>query len=213
VNNAGVVQVGPLDDMRLDDFRHAMDVNFWGAVHTSLAIIPHMRARRRGRIVNINSLGGKIAMPHLLPYDCAKFAQLGFSEGLHAELRKDGISVVTVVPGLMRTGSVASATFKGNSEDEFDWFSTMARSRLFSMDARRAARRIVDAMRSGDGEVTLGWRAKLARLGKELFPTLTSHALSRLDRRLPPEGAYVENASGREIAGARRLRTFGPVAK
>jgi hypothetical protein len=89
----------------------------------------------------------------------------------------------------------------------------MARSRLFSMDARRAARKIVGAMRWGDGEVVLGWQAKVARLGKELLPSFTSHALSMLDRHLPPEGAYVEIASGRDIANARRLRTFGPVAR
>src|SRR5689334_12433792 len=66
VNNAGVIQVGPLEDMGLEDFHHAMNVNFWGAVHATFAVLPMMRARRRGRIVNITSIGGKIAMPHLL---------------------------------------------------------------------------------------------------------------------------------------------------
>jgi NAD(P)-dependent dehydrogenase (short-subunit alcohol dehydrogenase family) len=213
VNNAGVIQVGPLDDMGLEDFRHAMDVNFWGVVHATQAVLPMMRARRSGRIVNITSIGGKIAMPHLLPYDCAKFAAFGFSEGLRAELRKDGVDVVTVVPGLMRTGSATSAVFQGNPEEEFAWFSGMAGSRFFAMDARRAARRIVRAMRSGRGELVLGWQAKAARLAKDLFPNLVGRILAQVDRRLPPEGNYVDAASGRQIANARRLRAFGAPAK
>jgi NAD(P)-dependent dehydrogenase (short-subunit alcohol dehydrogenase family) len=213
VNNAGVIKVGPLDDMGLEDFHHVMDVNFWGVVHATLAVLPTMRARRGGRIVNITSIGGKIAMPHLLPYDSAKFAALGFSEGLRAELRKDGIDVVTVVPGLMRTGSATSAVFQGNPEEEFAWFSGMAGSRFFAMDARRAARRIVAAMRSGDGEVVLGWQAKLARLSKDLFPNLVVRALAVVDRLLPPEGNYIDAASGKQIANNRRLREFGAPAK
>jgi NAD(P)-dependent dehydrogenase (short-subunit alcohol dehydrogenase family) len=213
VNNAGVIQVGPLDDMRLEDFREAMDVNFWGGVHATLAALPYMRNQRSGRIVNITSIGGKIAMPHLLPYDCAKFAALGFSEGLRAELRKDRIAVVTVIPGLMRTGSSTSAVFKGNTEEEFTWFSGLARSHFFAMDARRAARRIVRAMASGDGEVVLGWQAKAARITKDLFPNLTTRMLALVDRVLPAEGSYVESASGRDVANARRLREFGEPAK
>jgi NAD(P)-dependent dehydrogenase (short-subunit alcohol dehydrogenase family) len=209
VNNAGVIQVGPVDDMRLDDFRDAMDVNFWGTVHTTLAVLPQMRAQRGGRIVNITSIGGKIAVPHLLPYDCAKFAALGFSEGLRAELKREGVSVVTVVPGLMRTGGEASAKFKGNAEQEFDWFSTLARSRFFAMDARWAARRIVEAMKWGEGEIVLGWQAKLVRITKEMFPQLASRVLELVDGRLPPDGTYVEVASGKEIANTRRLRAFG----
>jgi NAD(P)-dependent dehydrogenase (short-subunit alcohol dehydrogenase family) len=213
VNNAGVMRVGPLEDMGLEDFRHVMDVNFWGAVHATLAVLPLMRTQRAGRIVNITSIGGKIAMPHLLPYDCAKFAALGFSEGLRAELRKDGIAVVTVIPGLMRTGSTTSAVYQGNPEEEFEWFSGLAGNRLFSMDARRAARKIVWAMRQGDGEVVLGWQAKAARLAKDLFPNLVGRTLAVVDRMLPPEGNYIDAASGKQIANTRRLREFGAPAK
>jgi short-subunit dehydrogenase len=148
-----------------------------------------------------------------LPYDCAKFAALGFSEGLRAELRKDGIAVVTVIPGLMRTGSTTSAVYQGNPEEEFEWFSGLAGNRLFSMDARRAARKIVRAMREGDGEVVLGWQAKAARLAKDLFPNLVGRTLAVVDRLLPPEGNYIDAASGKQIANTRRLREFGAPAK
>jgi NAD(P)-dependent dehydrogenase (short-subunit alcohol dehydrogenase family) len=209
INNAGVIQVGPLDEMTLDDFRLAMDVNFWGTVHTTLAVLPHMRDRRSGRIVNITSIGGKVAVPHLLPYDCAKFAALGFSEGLRAELARDGVRVTTVIPGLMRTGSVVSAEFKGRVEDEFTWFAAAARSPLVSMDVRRAARRILEAVRLGESELVLGWQARLLRLGKELAPGLTGAVLALVNRALP-DPADRPPASGREVATSRRLRTFGP---
>jgi NAD(P)-dependent dehydrogenase (short-subunit alcohol dehydrogenase family) len=212
VNNAGAIQVGPLDEMTLDDFRRAMEVNFWGTVHTTMAVLPHMRDRRAGRIVNITSIGGKVAVPHLLPYDCAKFAALGFSEGLRAEVAKDGVSVTTVIPGLMRTGSVVTAQFKGQTEEEFAWFSAAARSPLLSMHVRRAARRILGAMRTGEGEMVLGWQAKLLRVTRELFPGLTSSVLSMVSRSLPAGTDPRSPASGREIANARRLRTFGPPA-
>jgi NAD(P)-dependent dehydrogenase (short-subunit alcohol dehydrogenase family) len=211
INNAGVIQVGPVDEMTLDDFRQAMDVSFWGTVHTTLAVLPHMRDRQSGRVVNITSIGGKVAMPHLLPYDCAKFAALGFSEGLRAELVRDGVKVTTVIPGLMRTGSVVSAEFKGRAEDEFTWFSAAARSRLTSMDVRRAARRILEAVRLGEAEVVLGWQAKLLRVGKDLFPGLATSVLGLVSRALPDAAGW-PGASGRDIANVRRLRAFGSPA-
>jgi NAD(P)-dependent dehydrogenase (short-subunit alcohol dehydrogenase family) len=113
INNAGVVQVGPLESCRLDDFQQAMDIMFWGTLYPTLAVLPSMRERKRGRIVNITSIGGRFGMAHMLPYDAAKFAATGLSEGLHAELAKDGISVTTITPGLMRTGSHLNAIFNG----------------------------------------------------------------------------------------------------
>src|SRR5439155_11331763 len=105
VNNAGVIKVGPLDTMAVEDFEKAVAVMFWGVVYPTLAVLPEMRRRRSGRIAAITSIGGKVSVPHLLPYCCAKFAAVGFCEGLRAELAPYGIRVTTVVPGLMRTGS------------------------------------------------------------------------------------------------------------
>jgi NAD(P)-dependent dehydrogenase (short-subunit alcohol dehydrogenase family) len=109
VNNASILQVGPLVQMSPRDFIDAHNANFWGVVHPTLAALPAMMARGRGRIVNITSIGGRISVPHLLPYGVAKFAAVGFSEGLRAELARYGVSVTTVVPGLMRTGSPRGA--------------------------------------------------------------------------------------------------------
>lgn len=189
VNNAGVIQVGPLGNMNIVDFHYAMAVNFWGAVYTTLAVLPEMRSRGRGRIVNITSIGGKVAVPHLLPYDCAKFAALGFSEGLRAELARDGITVTTVVPGLMRTGSHSAALFKGRQASEYLWFSTAARTPLFAMNATRAARRIVQAAKLGTAEVVIGWQAQLLRVTKGLFPGITARVLGMVNRLLPKPAA------------------------
>ena len=118
VNNAGIISVGPLLSQKLEDFQEAMDVMFWGIVHPTLAVLPQMLQDGHGRIVNITSIGGKVSVPHLIPYGCAKFAAVGFSEGLHAEVKRFGVNVTTVVPGLMRTGSHLNAFFKGKHESE-----------------------------------------------------------------------------------------------
>jgi NAD(P)-dependent dehydrogenase (short-subunit alcohol dehydrogenase family) len=185
INNAGIIQVAPLDALGLDDFRQAMDINFWGVVNTTLAVLPHMRRQRGGRIVNVTSIGGKVAVPHLLPYDCAKFAAVGFSQGLGAELARDGISVTTVVPGLMRTGSHAFAHYKGRESSERRWFSMAARAPLLTIGAPRAARRIVRAAMRRQAEAVIGMPAKMLRMMNDLFPGLVVRGLAITNRLLP----------------------------
>ena len=99
INNAGIIQVGPLENMQLEDYESAMAVHFWGPLYLMHEILPRMKSRRAGRIVNITSIGGKVALPHLAPYTASKFALVGLSEALRAELLKDGIYVTTVCPG------------------------------------------------------------------------------------------------------------------
>ena len=141
VNNAGVIQAGPLEHMRLEDFEAAMRTHFYGPLVATLAARPHLAAKQRGRVVNITSVGGRVPVPHLLPYVASKFAAIGLSEGLRAELLKEGIVVTTVVPGLMRTGSPRRASFKGQQEKEHGWFATLDSLPLLSSSAARAPRR------------------------------------------------------------------------
>ena len=185
VNNAGVMQVGPVEHMTIEDFEEALDVHFWGPLTTTLAAAPHMRRQGGGRIVNIASIGGKLAVPHLLPYAASKFALVGLSDGLRAELAKDGIAVTTVCPGLMRTGSPPNAFFKGRHRAEYAWFAALDASPLVSIDARRAARQILDACRHGDPELTITWQARLAVIANALFPGLMARALILTNRLLP----------------------------
>jgi NAD(P)-dependent dehydrogenase (short-subunit alcohol dehydrogenase family) len=151
-NVAGVIQVGPLDSMTIDDFREAMDVHFWGPLYTTLAVLPTMREQGFGRIVNISSIGGKIAVPHLIPYDASKYALVGLSYGLRTELARENILVTTVCPSLMRTGSPRNAFFKGRHREEYAWFSIGDSLPLVSVSAEQAAHQILRACQRGDVE-------------------------------------------------------------
>jgi NAD(P)-dependent dehydrogenase (short-subunit alcohol dehydrogenase family) len=204
VNNAGVMQVGPFDAMTPGDFERAMSVNFWGPLHVIWAALPSLRERKGARIVNITSMGGEIAVPHLLPYDCAKAAFLSLSEGLQVELARHGIKVTTIVPGLMRTGAPLNASFKGNAEKEFAWFSLGDTSILTSMPTERAAQLIVQSARRGDGKVVLTWQAKLLRLAHGVAPNVVLRLLSLVNSFLPGERGL------RFVA--RRGRDLGPPA-
>lgn len=208
VNNAGIIKVGPFTNMTVEDFEEAMRINFWGMVYPTLAMLPVMRAQGGGRIVNITSIGGKVTVPHLLPYICAKFASVAFSEGLHMELAADGITVVTVVPGLMRTGSYLNATFTGDPAAESVWFSLGSTLPGLSMDAERAARQIVQATKRGDAEVILSAPARLLVRLHGLFPSLTT-AMFRLANEvvLPDAGGDTENTARGHEAIARGGRS------
>jgi NAD(P)-dependent dehydrogenase (short-subunit alcohol dehydrogenase family) len=188
INNAGIIQVGPYQTMSLNDFQKAMATNFWGAVHVTLAALPHLRRSSVRRIVNITSIGGDISIPHLLPDSCGKFAMRGFSEGLGAELARDRIRVTTVLPWLMRTGSFVNALFKGKREEELAWFSLGATMPILSMTAERAARRIVRACERGEAFLSLGLQAKALRIVHALAPGLTTHILGLVNSLLPEPG-------------------------
>lgn len=185
VNNAGVVQVGPLAHMTVEDFENALDVHFWGPLHLTLAALPHLHRQKGGRIVNVSSIGGKVAIPHMLPYVASKHALVGLSDGLRAELAQEGIYVTTVCPGLMRTGSHVNAQFKGKRDQELAWFAVSDSLPLTSMDARRAARRIVKACRYGEPHLTLTFQAKTAAAVATLAPGLTARAQELANRLLP----------------------------
>jgi NAD(P)-dependent dehydrogenase (short-subunit alcohol dehydrogenase family) len=200
---AGMMQVGPLDTMRVKDFREAMEINCWGALHTALAVIPGMRRRGWGRIVNVASIGGKRAVPHMLPYDTSKFALVGLSTGLRAELAKDGILVTTVCPSLMRTGSPRNALFKGQHRLEYAWFSIGGALPLVSMSAERAAEQILQACQDGAGEVYISNFLSPPMLAAKFLPALTAEALAIVNRFLPqPGGIGARSARGYESESA-----------
>jgi short-subunit dehydrogenase len=199
INNAGIITVGPFESQTLVDFQECMDVMFWGVVYPTVAVLPHMMRRRSGHIANITSIGGKVSVPHLLPYGCAKFAAVGFSEGLHAEVAKYGIKVTTVVPGLMRVGSHLNAYFKGQNQKEFTWFAMGATMPLVAINGRRAARKVVNAVRRGRAELIITPQAKLAARFAGLFPGLTQRLLGLVNRALPDAAdARQERHTGKE---------------
>lgn len=195
VNDASIIQVAPAEALSLRDLRHAVDVNFWGTVHATWAVLPRMRRRGEGRIVNITSIGGVVSVPHLLGYCSAKFAAVGFSTGLAAEASRDGVIVTTIVPGLMRTGSFLHALVKGRRRAEANLFSVAASLPLLTLDARRAARRIVRACERGEGLVTVGAAWKLVRAASAVAPGLSGAVLGWVARRLPGPGGDVASSA------------------
>src|SRR5579862_7775599 len=185
VNNARTIAVGPMEAMTIDDYRDSLNTHFWGPYFTTMAALRGMRERGHGRVVNISSIGGKISVPHLLPYSVGKFALTGFSEGLRSEALKDNVYVTTVCPGLMRTGSARNAFFKGDNKAEYAWFSISDSLPVLSMSARRAAREIVDACVRGNAEVVLSLPAQFAVKAHGLFPGATTDVLGLANRLLP----------------------------
>jgi short-subunit dehydrogenase len=200
INNAGVIGVGPLNNMTLEDFDTAMDTHFSGPLVATLAALPYLRQGGGGRIVNIASIGGRVAVPHLIPYSASKFALIGLSDGLRSELRRENIYVTTVAPGLMRTGSPPHATFKGKHRDEYAWFAIADSLPGLSMHSREAARKIVRACKEGQATLNLGLSTKIAAAMNGVFPGLTGElaamAIALLPNPAPEKGG--QSYSGRE---------------
>jgi NAD(P)-dependent dehydrogenase (short-subunit alcohol dehydrogenase family) len=199
INNAGVIQVGPLEHMDHEDFENAMATHFWGPLHLILEVTPVMRHRRFGRIVNISSIGGKVALPHLAPYSASKFALTGLSDAIRAELDPYGIRVTTVAPGLMRTGSPLHAQFKGQHEAEYAWFKVASSLPGLTIAAERAARRILAACRYGDPALTITPQASVAAAANAVAPASVARAMMLVTRMLPAGGGLEGNAVKRGL--------------
>ncbi|HVT28981.1 MAG TPA: SDR family oxidoreductase [Lacipirellulaceae bacterium] len=203
INNAGIIQVGPFETMTEADFALAMAIHFWAPLSCMERVLPDMRRRGEGRIVNISSVGGQLAVPHLVPYCASKFALNGLSQGLRAELVKAGVYVTTVCPGLIRTGSPRHALFKGQHRAEFAWFSISGGLPLASMNADRAARQIINASRYGRAQITLSIPAKLAVIANTLAPEVASDLNALAASMLPGRGGNGRKAvEGREAQSA-----------
>ncbi|ADW68029.1 SDR family NAD(P)-dependent oxidoreductase [Granulicella tundricola] len=186
VNNAGIIEVGAVEDQTIEAYERAMATNFFAALYLCQAVLPHMLARKSGSIVNISSIGGKLAVPHMLPYSAAKFALTGFSQGLHAEVRSKGVRVTTVCPGLMRTGGEVHAQFVGDVEKEKQWFQTAATTPLLSVTSEYAANRIFSAVNAGRAEITISPQAWLMARTAGLMPETTQFVNSLVNEYVLP---------------------------
>ena len=217
VSNAGVIRVGPVQSTTAADYEDAVAIMALAPVRLALAALPVMQAQGHGRIVTITSIGGKIAVPHLLPYSTAKFAAVGFSEGLRAELGRGPVTVTTVVPGLMRTGSHVNAEFAGQQAKEFTWFGLGASLPVVSMDAERAARQIVAAVAQRRPEVLLTPAGQVVSRIAGVAPELTT-AVLHAGAEAAPAGrgrrhrgrAGSQRAIGAARAGVRGADLTGP---
>jgi len=201
INNAGIIQVGPMEAMTLLDIESAMATNFWGAVYCTMAAVPYMRRQGSGRIGNVVSIGGKVPTPHLLPYTASKFALTGFTGSLRTELAKDGILVTGIFPHLMRTGGHVHAWVKGDRETEYTLFALSDTLPLVSASAESVARRLWRAVCDGDAEVIAGWPAAVAAKVHALFPNVTAEALALVACFLPPATDSAVPVRGGDVPG------------
>ena len=185
-HNAGIIEVGSIEALTADMFEQTMRINFLAAMQATWAALPRLLSQspatgwtRRAAIVNISSIGGKFAVPHLLPYSAAKFAMTGFSEGLYAEVKGKGVHVLTVCPGLMRTGGEEHAHFHGNAEAEEAWFKFCAKTPGIATTPEHAAKEICNGLAQGRAEITITPQAFLGAKFAGLFPE-TLQSLNRL---------------------------------
>ena len=169
VNNAGVAFAGRFNEMALEDFRRVMDVNFWGAVYASKAVIEQMRKQRGGGvIINVSSILGKRGAPFETAYCSSKFALAGFSEALRAEVMSDGIDVCTIFPGAVETEIFESAANQTGFE---------LPSFLPKFPAKAMAKLIVQTARFPQPEVVMALDAQAINFFNTLAPGLMDLAL------------------------------------
>lgn len=202
INNAGIIEIGPLAHMQLKDFDRALRLHFWAPFILQLLIVPQMRSKGGGRIVNISSIGGKIAVPHMAAYSASKFALVGFSDAMRPELAQDNIYVTTVTPGLMRTGSQIHAKFKGDHAAEYEWFDWSRKIPFASISVERAARKILTGCRRGKPALILPCSAYFIISASALFPNLTGRVMKIVNRWMPPRVSQ----SGNEARSGAELR-------
>lgn len=128
VNNAGYCDVGPLETMELQVARSMFEVNLFGLMGLTQLLLPAMRERQRGRIVNVSSIAGRFVTPGAGWYGASKFALEGLSDALRMEMHQFGVQVVLVEPGLIRTGfeAVTSQSMQQGADHPV-WGSMMRR--------------------------------------------------------------------------------------
>jgi NAD(P)-dependent dehydrogenase (short-subunit alcohol dehydrogenase family) len=108
VNNAGIERTGSAEELPLAEFRAVMETNYFGALRCIQALIPQMRKRRSGCIINVTSVAGRISSPPLTPYMASKWALEALSEGLACEMKASNVRVAIVEPGIIDTDMARS---------------------------------------------------------------------------------------------------------
>ncbi len=199
INDAGIIMVGAVESFSPEEFHAAMDVMYWGIVHTTRAVLPHMKEKGYGQIVNVTSIGGVVSIPHLIPYCSAKFAATGYSLGLASELRHEGIFVTTIIPGLMRTGSYVNALFQKGNRKEFKLFSAMSTAPLVTISTDKAVREIISAIKKKSIFKILGLPAKIIHHLHHFFPETIIRMYALVEKYIPSRHSDAEYIKGENI--------------
>ncbi|MCI0402085.1 MAG: SDR family oxidoreductase [Acidobacteria bacterium] len=174
VNNAGFGLYAPCHEMNWEHFRQLWEVNFFAAVRLALLALPQLR-KRRGAVVNISSVAGKIPLPYMGAYCASKFALNTISSAMRMELKQAGVRVVTVLPGRVATQFHIAAYRDGQNLPGI-----FQRRKSEGVSAEKVARVTLDALLSGKREVVVPWRLRLAMAASAVMPGLREHVLSRM---------------------------------
>jgi NAD(P)-dependent dehydrogenase (short-subunit alcohol dehydrogenase family) len=171
VNNAGVGLSAGFLDTELSDWEWLLRVNLWGTIHGVRAFAPHLKRRGEGRIVNVASASGYCNLPALSAYGTTKYAVVGLSEALRAELSPFGVKVSVVCPGLVATSILDSARIRGVEDEEAERRTLQQLYRRRGSSPERVARAIVAALRSGRALVPVSPEAWLLYVLKRAVPS------------------------------------------
>ncbi len=168
VNNAGVALAGDFEAVSYEDFEWIMDIDFWGVVNGSKTFLPHLIASGDGRLVNVSSLFGLMAVPGQSAYNSAKFAVRGFTEAVRQEMlvSHHPVKVTCVHPGGIKTAIARNARAVGvDQQTQADFFD----AHLARTSADSAARTILDGMEAGKPRLVVGLDAKALDLQVRLL--------------------------------------------
>ncbi len=202
LNNAGLMLVGAVPTLTIEDFRSILNTNFWGTVNPTMAALPIMREQQFGRIANVVSVGGRFVIPHMAPYIASKFALTGFTRAIRAEASRDNVLVTGIYPATIRTGGHTHAWFKGDTQGEYRWFALADTLPGLSTSAEAAATQAIRAIQGGDPEVIIGLAARLNVAFDGLFPDWSAELMALLERAMPaPADLDAPAVQGREIRG------------
>lgn len=185
INCAAVSVLETLEDVTYDDFEWVMNVNFWGVVHTTKALLPFLKERAEAHIVNISSVDGIVPNPGNGPYSVTKAAVKSFTETLFQELHGTNISVICVIPGGVKTNLHRNARFfkvacPGMTREEcIDFFESAAMT-----SAQKAARIIVNSISRSRGRVLIGLDGQLIDFFARLMPLKATALAGHISRNL-----------------------------
>jgi short-subunit dehydrogenase len=163
VNSAGVLIPGNVESMQIGDLERMMAVNVYGTVNAIQAVLPSMRDRSRGNIVNIGSLAGRRGFPTLGGYCATKFALVGLSEALRVELYGSGVTVSMIMPGVIDTPMVRKDESKNFGLPE----------NMLAMPPQWVTAAVISAIVTGMPEIDVPPGAALAEKIAAVFPALT----------------------------------------
>jgi len=199
-NNAGVAVGGSFDEISIDDWRWAVDINIWGVIYGCQAAVPKMKAQGRGYILNVASAAGLLAPPAMSAYNVTKAGVVSLSETLFAEYKSEGIRVAVLCPTFFRTNIVESGRGATSDKEDAQIIRWMERSKVQAPDVAKAA---IDSVRDGklyvqpmrDGR--MAWRLK--RTSPQRFYESLSKAHEKFvrSRALLARQAHSENPIAR----------------